>query len=144
MFDCDGNRVFADERHSQHLFAPGLDNVPLQSGYRQLPPLSESKRAVLRTLMANPGATADQLRALMRAEPLERVYAMREMGYIVADDPYVTRSRLRVTQKGVDAYNRGPLAPSAGAVAAYEAYTPPKSLPVRSGAEDAFSIRSVG
>lgn len=144
MFDCDGSRVFADARHSQHLLAPGLDNALLQSGYRQRPPLSESKRVVLRALMTNPGITADRLRVLIDAEPLERVYAMREMGYIVADHPHITRAKLRVTQKGVDAYHREPLALPVGTGAGYEPYIPPKSLPVRSGAEDALSIRSIG
>lgn len=138
--DGDGYRVF--DSHQKILDAV-LSGGNLKSGYYALPPLPEKKRALLRYLMANRGATMAKCSEYLDVAVDKTVYDMAAIGYIEGDGRYLNRCRLFVTEKGRAAYGRQQQQGLSVEVK-YEPYVPEKPLPVRHGAEDALKLKSKG
>ena len=98
--DGDGNRVFDSHQRVLDSF---LEGGNLKSGYYVRPPLPENKRAVLRYLMANRGATMSQCSKHLDVLADKAIYDMAAIGYIEGDGRFLNQCRLFVTGKGRDA-----------------------------------------
>jgi len=145
MRDGDGNRIFVGGRYP-HAAILDSEGVHMRSGYRGLTRMPESRRAVLRYLIEHPGKTANQCaKALDLASVESRVSDFAAIGYVefCSRDRLMGNRKLRVTPKGVQAYERENISHSPVELK-YETYQPPKSFVARKGAEDALSIKSKG
>lgn len=120
-----------------------MEGGNLKSGYYVRPPLPENKRAVLRYLMANRGATMSQCSKHLDVLADKAIYDMAAIGYIEGDGRFLNQCRLFVTGKGRDAYNRQHQKNAAMEIK-YEPYVPEKHAFVRQGAEDALRLKSKG
>lgn len=138
--DGDGYRVF--DSH-QKILDSMLEGGNLKSGYYAPPPLPENKRALLRYLMANRGATMAKCSEYLDVAVDKTVYDMHAVGYIEGDGRYLNRCRLFVTDKGKEAYNRRQQQGVTVEVK-YKPYVPEKPPSVREGAEQALAIKSKG